>query len=229
MRVLLLTLVPPNPPDSGPKVKTHYLLRSLAERHDVTLVTFVRSEAEAAAARALGGLCEAVYTVPLRRSRARDAWALAGSFVRMRPFLMLRDESRPMRRLLRELVARERFDLAHADQLNMAQFALGTGLPTVLDAHNAVWTIFRRLARQERGARRLLMEIEWRRIRRYEGRACRASTAVMAVSEEDRAALLDAGAPEPIAVIPIAVDVRGVAPVARREGAQGILSMATMY
>jgi glycosyltransferase involved in cell wall biosynthesis len=229
MRILLLTLVVPNPPDSGPRIKTHYLLRYLAQRHLVTLVSFVRSEAEEAAARALTGLCEAVYTVPMQRSRPRDAAYLLGSMVSSRPFLMLRDESRAMRRLLRDLLARDTFDLVHADQLNMAQFALSTGLPVVLDEHNAVWTIFARLARQERGLKRLVMELEWRRLRRYEGQVCRSAAAVMSVSVEDRAALLDAGAAEPIPIIPIAVDVAGIQPVARRPDAQGILSMATMY
>jgi len=65
MRILLLALVVPNPPDSGPKIKTHYLLRYLAQRHEVTLVAFVRSAAEDAAARELEGLCQAVYTVPI--------------------------------------------------------------------------------------------------------------------------------------------------------------------
>jgi glycosyltransferase involved in cell wall biosynthesis len=229
MRILLLTLVVPNPPDSGPKIKTHYLLRYLAQHHEVTLVAFARSDAERAAARELEGLCRAVYTVPIERSRLRDAGYLLASLFSARPFLMLRDESAPMHRLLRQLVARERFDLVHADQLNMAQFGLATGLPVVLDEHNAVWTIFRRLARQERGPRRWLLELEWRRLRRYEGRVCRASAAIMAVSAEDRAALLDAGAREPIASIPIAVDIAGVQPVARSQVAQGILSMATMY
>jgi glycosyltransferase involved in cell wall biosynthesis len=111
----------------------------------------------------------------------------------------------------------------------MAQFALGTGLPMVLDEHNAVWTIFQRMARQERGLKRLLLEVEWRRLKRYEGRICRASAAVVAVSADDRAALLDAGAPESIAVIPIAGEIRELQPVRRNPDAHGILSMATMY
>jgi glycosyltransferase involved in cell wall biosynthesis len=229
MRILLLTLVPPNPPDSGPKVKTHYLLRYLAQRHTVTLVSFVRSEAEEAAARALEGLCQDVYTVPIRRSRGRDVAYLLASLASPQPFLMLRDESRAMRRLVADLAAREPFDVVHADQLNMMRFALATRLPVVLDAHNAVWTIFRRLAQQERGLKRLLLELDWRKLKRYEGSLCRASAAVMAVSAEDHAALLAAGAREPIVDIPIAVDVAGIAPVARHPDACGVLSMATMY
>src|SRR5262249_25697179 len=156
----------------------------------------VRDAAEESAARALKPLCEAVYTVPMRRSRVRDAGYLLASMVGARPFLMLRDESQAMRWQLRDLLMRERFALGHADQLNMAQFALATGLPTVLDEHNAVWTIFQRLAQQERGLKRLLLELEWRRLRRYEGQICRAADAVMSVSAEDRAALLAAGAAE---------------------------------
>ncbi len=30
MRTLLLTQIVPNPPDAGPKAKTHYVLRTLA-------------------------------------------------------------------------------------------------------------------------------------------------------------------------------------------------------
>jgi len=229
MHILLLTLVAPNPPDSGPKVKTHYLLRYLAQQHEVTLVSFVRSAAEEAAARELAGLCRAVYTVPIQRSRVRDIGYLLASFFSARPFLMLRDESRAMRRQLRELLEREQFDLAHADQLNMAPFARATGLPVVLDEHNAVWTIFQRMVEQERGIKRLLLELEWRRLKRYEGRICRSSAAVMTVSEEDRAALEAAGAPQNMPIIPIAVEVAGIQPVQRQPNAQGMLSMATMY
>ncbi len=229
MRVLLLTLLAPNPPDSGPRIKTHYLLRYLAQRHTVTLVSFVRSDAEEAAARALKPFCKAIYTVPISRSRLRDIGYLLASQFGGRSFLMLRDEVQAMRQLLSDLLSRERFDLVHADQLNMVRFALGTGLPVVLDEHNAVWTMFQHMARQERGIKRLLLELVWRRLRRYEGRVCRESHAVMAVSAEDRAALLAAGASDPISVIPIAVDVAGIQVVPRQPSAQSILSMATMY
>jgi glycosyltransferase involved in cell wall biosynthesis len=130
---------------------------------------------------------------------------------------------------LRVLLAREQFDLVHADQLNMAPFGRATGLPMVLDQHNAVWTIFRRLAEQEHGIKRLLLELEWRRLKRYEGRVCRASAAVMTVSEEDRVALEAAGAPQNMPIIPIAVEVAGIQPTQRQPNAQGMLSMATMY
>lgn len=230
MRILLLTLVVPNPPDSGPRIKTHYVLRWLADRHEVTLVSFVRDAAEEAAAQALAPLCRGgIYTVPIRRSRIRDIAFLMASFVQKMPFLMLRDESPAMRALLQKLLKEHSFDLIHIDQLNMALFAQNTNLPVVLDEHNAVWTIFARMARQERGLKRFLLEFEWRRLRQYEAQICNQAMAVMAVSDEDRLALRDAGATGSISVIPIAVDVAGIQAVQRQDDAKAILSMATMY
>ena len=65
MRILLLTQLLPYPPDSGPKVKTYNVLRYLAQRHQVHLVSFARSAGEAAGASALAGLCATVTTIPL--------------------------------------------------------------------------------------------------------------------------------------------------------------------
>ena len=47
MKTLLLTQVLPYPPDSGPKVKTWNVIKYLARRHEVTLVSFVRGDQSA--------------------------------------------------------------------------------------------------------------------------------------------------------------------------------------
>jgi sugar transferase (PEP-CTERM/EpsH1 system associated) len=234
VHILLLTQVVPFPPDSGPKIKTYYLLRHLATQHRVTLVTFTRNEAEEQAAASLRELCAAVHTVPLTRSRVRDGMALARSLRSGRPLVIERDDDPGMRTLLERLVREEAaagrpFDLVHADQLNMGQFAEPLGLPRLLDQHNAVWTVVIRMMVQERGPKRLLLEREWRLLQRYEGDLCRRFEAVTTVSAEDRAALQQAaGAPREMPVIPIAIDVAGQPPVPREPGARGILSMATM-
>lgn len=145
MRVLLLTQVVPYPPDSGPRVKTWHTLRYLASRHELTLVSFVRSPAEVEAARGLHQHCRAVHTVPLVRSRARDVAAFARSLASGRPFLVERDDLPAMRATIRDLLAAEHYEVLHADQLSMGQYAepvAHAGGPLcVLDAHNAVWSV----------------------------------------------------------------------------------------
>jgi glycosyltransferase involved in cell wall biosynthesis len=228
-QVLFLTQVLPHPPDSGPKIRTWNLLLSLARHADVTLVSFVREDAPDV--RALEGVCRAVHTVRMRRGLARDVWHLGRSLVTRRPFTILRDERRAMAALVDRLVATRRFDVVHADQMYMAQYAaLVPDVQRVLDAHNALWLLYRQLAAlSPPGPRRLLLARESRLMRAYEGRVCRAFDAVIAVSAVDRRALEAAiGRPSEIAVVPIAVDTDALRPMRRARGDR-ILHVGTMY
>ncbi|MFV9504556.1 MAG: glycosyltransferase family 4 protein [Oscillochloridaceae bacterium umkhey_bin13] len=235
MRILLLTLVAPYPPDSGPKVKTYNLLQYLGRHHEVTLVALVRSAQEQAHAEQLRGLCHAVYTVPFRRSRWRDLGYFMASLLSGTSFLMRRDESPALRQLLADLTARESFDLIHPDQLNMAQFAVDLPGARVLDQHNAVWTIVARMAANEPWLpKRMLLDLEARRLRRYEAAICARFDALLAVSEPDlhflqlAAAEIGVSLP-PTTVVPIAVDARAAPPITRIDQPLTILSMATMF
>jgi polysaccharide biosynthesis protein PslH len=237
MRILLLTQVLPYPPDSGPRIKTYNMVQHLAQRHEVTLVSLVRTEKEAADAERLRGLCADVHTVPLRRSRARDVYHLARSFVADLPFIIARDHSAELHQLLRNLTARTQFDAIHVDQLNMVQFAFGLPVPRiVLDQHNAVWTIPQRMADHLRlGPKRLFLEIEARRLRRYEAEVCARVDAVLAVSEQDRWALNLAaeehgvGQAREMAIVPIAIDTHTERAIPREPNPRRILSLATMF
>ncbi len=232
MRILLLTQVVPYPLDSGPKIKTYNVLRYLAERHEVHLVSFARSSVEESSARALRAHCASVTTVPLRRSRARDLAYLARSLATGRPFLVERDDIRAMRRTIDDLHARRPFDAVHADQLSMAQYAVDLPVPLrVLDEHNAVWTIVRRAAEREAwGPHRVAAELEWRKLRAYEGQVCRRFDLVTVVSQEDRADLEEAvGGCFGATVIPIAVDTRALAFAPSDPSARHIVSVATMF
>jgi glycosyltransferase involved in cell wall biosynthesis len=230
MRTLFLTQVLPYPPDSGPKVKTWNVIKYLARDHAITLVSFTRGDQSADVAQLLR-YCEAVHTVPIERGLMPDGLAMARSLASGHPWMMLRDHRSAMAQLVDRLARASHFDIAHADQLNMAQYALRVSARRVLDAHNALWTLYRRLAdTMPHGPKRWMLERDWRLLRAYEGRMVRLFDAVLAVSDEDRAALLDAAdARREISVIPIAVDTDEVVPIARRADADHILHVGTMY
>ncbi len=235
MRILMLTLIAPYPPDSGPKIKTYNVLQYLCERHEVTLVSLVRNEQERAHAESLRRICREVYTVPFQRSRWNDARFLLKSALTGESFILSRDTSPELHQLLRQLTAREHFDIIHADQLNMAPFAVDLpGGARIIDQHNAVWTIVARMAARSDLIRRIGLQIEARRLRRAEARLCARFDGMLAVSEPDYAflklAAADAGvALPPTAIIPIAIDTRSEAPVQRHSAPNMILSMATMF
>lgn len=252
MRVLFLTQIIPYPPDAGPKVKTWHVLRFLAESgHRITLVSFVRPEERPFVDR-MREVCEQVHTIPIRRSRLSDLRYWLRSHLTGRPFLIERDDLRAMRATVTGLLEKEQFDLVHADQLTMTQFAPlgrnttgslhgtdGESSPArVFDAHNAVWTIVERMRENAPLPLQPVLGLEARRIKAYEGRIVRTFEHTLAVTEPDRRLLAEAaafahageaGGADTIRVIPIAVDTRQLPPARRRPGSTNILTLGTLH
>jgi len=231
MKILLLTQVLPYPPDSGPKVKTYNMIKFISQNHDLTLVSFVRGD-QSSEVEHLRQFCRAVYPVPIRRSRFMDGLAVINSLVTSTPWFMARDDRREMRATLASLCAKEKFDIVHADQLNMAQYARRIpGAAWVLDAHNAVWLLYRRLAQTTQNSWvRLALEREWRLLKQYEGAVCRTFDAVLTVSEADKTALEEASEGKGnLMVAPIAVDPEAIPLISRAAQADHILHIGTMF
>ncbi len=212
MRILFMTQVLPFPLDAGPKVRAYHVIRYLADAgHDVHLLSFGRGESEDLI-QPLRRMCASVNLVPIVRSRVRDVRDGVRSVLTGMPFLVLRDHVAAMRRKLEEIAGRTSFDAQHLDQLWMAPYGLG-GVQagrTVLDQHNAVFMIPRRMAERQRNPiARALLHGEAARLQRYEQDACRQLDRVVWVTEEDRRAVLEPSAPFAEgrnAVIPIATD-----------------------
>jgi glycosyltransferase involved in cell wall biosynthesis len=237
MKVLFLTQVLPFPPDSGPKVKTWNVLKCLAQTHQLTLVSFVRGDQSDAVAR-LRSICHEVHVVPMKRGWAQNLVSLARSLWNGEPWVMLRDDRAEMRELVDQLADSRPFDLVHADQLNMAQYALRVrGVRRLLDAHNALWLLYSRLAETSTNpALRWLFRRDARLLKRYEGEMCRKFETVLTVSDVDRLALSQAarsaGQGEDRSdpqVIPIAVDTDELPLLRRGRSANRILHMGTMF
>lgn len=235
MRILFLTQVLPYPLDAGPKTRAYYVLRYLAQGHEITLVSFVRETDTAAAINHLATLCHDIYTIPMLRSRAQDVRFLARSLLSDTPFLIARDTVPEMTGLIQCLVADADYDIVHADQLWMAPYALlaresVTGrLPRlVLDQHNAVFQIPRRLKESEKNpAKRWLLDLEARKMARYEADVCRHFDHVVWVTAEDRAAV---GVPEvPSTVIPICVDPDSQQPIRRTANPQRVTFLGGLH
>ncbi len=88
------------------------------------------------------------------------------------------------------MVAQQRFDAVHADQLSTAHHALRVpNAQRVLDQHNAVWTIVERLGSNETlPPKRLVLERETRLLKKHEAAMGSAFDRVITVTEQDRRA-----------------------------------------
>lgn len=221
MRILFLTQVLPYPLDAGPKVRAYYTLRHLAARgHSITLVSFVRGSDTSEAVEHLRGYCEHVITVPLQRTRWQDGLALGRSLLTGEPLLIARDHAAPMYKTVQALVDECHFDAIHADQLWMAPYALAARARAerqsdkprlILDQHNAVFLIPRRMASQAHNpVTRWGYGRESARMAAFEARTCLAFDRVVTVTDEDQQHLLqlyqNGRRPGFAGVIPICLD-----------------------
>ncbi len=233
MNILFLTQILPYPLDAGPKIRIYYVLRYLAQYHRVTLIAFTRGATDERNAEQLRSFLHAVHTVPIQRSRIRDGFFLAQSVLTDQPFLIVRDQVAAMHATIQRVMHDEHFDAVHADQLGMAQYAVGlNGVTQVLDQHNAVWTIVQRMWQNERqGPRKWVMAREWRTLQRYEARTCQQFDHIVTVTEEDARALqsLDPTFPLPITVMPICIDPAALPRVAVAERPRNIIFLGGMF
>jgi glycosyltransferase involved in cell wall biosynthesis len=242
-KILFLTQIVPFPPDAGPKVKTYHVIRALVRQgHAVTLVSFVRPE-EVRHIPALQEICESVHTVPIRRSRMADAGYMVRSYLTNRPFLIERDDLRPMQEMVDRLVREDDFQFIHADQLTMVQFAIrgASAFPdkkpkVIFDAHNAVWTIVERMKDNARWFLKPVLTVEARRVKQYEGTLLKTVDHVLAVTEVDQKLLEEAmhvsksgDRVSPMTVIPIAVDTGKLQPIKRKPGSKNIVTLGTLH
>lgn len=197
MRILYLAQLVPYPADAGPKIRMYYVLRYLAAAgHQVTLLAFHRPDDTPEAIAHLTQYCYEVKTVLMPRSRLLDGLGLLRSVVTGRPFLIARDHVAAMYQAIHDLTGRDTFDIIHADQLWMAPYALAASQfsrhrpRTVLDQHNAVYLIPRRLAAQNRNPLvRAFLRWEERKMAAYEVKSCAQFDGLAWVTDDDKVAL----------------------------------------
>lgn len=207
-RVLLVTPVPPYPPDNGGLLRIYSLVKRLSERYDFSLLTFVRSTGERrfqqnAAAMALGRLFSQVHAVP------KESTELPRAAVPDMPGTAREWFSPEMAGTLARLTSEGKADLVHIEFLQMAFYAWYVrGVPAVLTEHDlSHLSLFRSYFREWTGLRRFARAGEWLATRRYHREVCSRFDGLVALTPGDRE-LLRRSAPEgKVSLIPTCVDL----------------------
>ncbi|MGE3513169.1 MAG: glycosyltransferase family 4 protein [Vicinamibacterales bacterium] len=213
MRILFLTETVPYPLDSGGRIKTYYTLQALSSVHEVHCHAFIRETAQAVAQEPLQRVAASLTLHLVPRSVGREMLFAVKSLLTGAPYTVVRHFDPSVMRTLEAATREKRFDAVYCDHLSMMTYGLRLALPILHDAHNVEHEIVRRFAGTARGLRRIAAELEWRYVRRYEGRVYSRCSLIYAVSEVDARQIRAMGGPAPrIAVVPIAVDAQSPVP-----------------
>ncbi len=197
MKILVLSSRFPWPADTGGKLRIFHLVRCLAERHQVTFLSFARSgsvapERLAVLAEHARVLAPVVLPPPGLLGRTNARW-----------------RSEEMRAQIREALRRERFDLVLSAEILAGYYGAEIeGIPRILD--NCELGVFLQRCADPRLFRRLLYRREWRRKGSFTASVAARHDACTVVSDGEQTSLesiLPAGAM--VRVVPNGADVQG--------------------
>jgi sugar transferase (PEP-CTERM/EpsH1 system associated) len=214
MRILFLTPQLPYPPEQGTTIRNYHLMRGLADRHDLSLLTFAEPDQDLTATDTLRSFCRQIEVVPAPQRRLADR--LRGLLLSRWPDMALRLTSPAFARRLSGWLSERCFDVVQIEGIEMARYleaaASAPDHPCIVyDDHNAEYVLQERAFRSDilRPARlhaALYSFIQWRRLRRYEAEVCRRADRVVTCSAADAAALRRIAPEVQVAVVPNGVD-----------------------
>ena len=211
LRVLFITEYLPWPLHSGGRIRTYHILRQVALRHEVTLVT-QEPPGDTDGEERMRALVSRFYSVALKpQPFIRKTLAATFSLASPRPYISGYSHYRSaLSRLIRTLTSRECFDIVHLDHLDAAVYLQDClSQPVIyLDEHNYETRLLQSAhAKTSKILLRWYLGSQQRKLTRFESHILRAVHAVGVVSTHD-AAMVSAVAPETaLEVIPNGVDL----------------------
>ncbi|MBW7881786.1 MAG: glycosyltransferase [Caldilineaceae bacterium] len=230
MNILLLTPQLPFPPRQGTTIRNFSLIKALAARHTIDLITFLAPGEELGPDNPLHQLCREIACVaqPARPTirRARDL------ITTVTPDMGLRLESPAMHTQVQAWAGERHYDIVQVEGIELAQYGMaiaghkhGRQRPALLfDNHNCEYLLQQRNALTDlRQPRRWIAAayslIQWRKLRRYEATILRTADATVAVSEADRLALEKLAPEVPVTVVSNGIDIATYRPDPNRVAA----------
>ncbi len=210
MKILNILPYSPVPPHFGGALRIFHLLRAMAERHDVTVISFGTAGAAEQLSREIPRLRSVKMVPPTSRlsgfrKRGGQAWAIASG----RSAVSLIYRSRAMQSAIRGILKRERFDAIQMENYQMGEYSLdgAGGAFRILDAQNVEYDSAQRMAKNTPSPlRRWFYDREAKSILLEETAVYRNQDAIFVTSERD-GALLGNITGVPKFVIPNGVDL----------------------
>jgi glycosyltransferase involved in cell wall biosynthesis len=121
MRILFLSYWYPYPTDNGSKIRILGLLRGLAQKHEVTLLSFADESQVRSMTSELDAVCREVRLVPRKSYKPGEFRALLG-LINPTPRYISDTFSTEMASSIKEVLATQEFDLVIASQLGTARY-----------------------------------------------------------------------------------------------------------
>lgn len=200
------------PLTSGGRLRSFHIIRELSQRHQLTVITSQLPGEDGAELQQQLPQCRQIITVahtPAKRLSLRFMLALFKSWFSTLPVDLYKNRIPALSKQVEVELATGDYDLCIADFLvAMPNVPAQASTPVLHFSHNVEYMIWQRLATAASNPlQRLVLALEWRKMRRYEHRACSRAALTVAVSEQDRQRLAKGTKGAQLRAIPTGVDV----------------------
>lgn len=204
----MLTPYLPYPPTSGGQVRSYNLIKNLAKKHKITLFSLVKDEEEKSYLREIELYCEEVKIF----ERPKHPWAIKNILKTgfgFYPFLMIRNFSNEEKKSLRDLLAKEKFDLIHAENFYVMPHLPKTDIPILLTEQTILYQVFKHfveaLPKHLFWLKPILMIDVWK-LKYWEGHYWRKADFLAAASSDDLVFFQSLSPGKKVEIIPNGVD-----------------------
>jgi glycosyltransferase involved in cell wall biosynthesis len=230
MKILFVTPFLPSPPRFGGQRRLDGLMRQLAQKHEVSVLAFNRTDEWAEASlEATRGYCRRVVNVPnldltdMRQKRTLQLRSLVSTHSYEGLLAARRSD---FQRVFEQMLSDTAYDVVQVEFAQMAAFTFArrAGQVFVLDEHNVEYDILRRTARSSGTLpRQIYNALNWRKLAREEQGAWKRFDGVALTSDRDERLVREKLPTARTAVIPNGVDLTAFAPVTGSAEAKTLL------
>ena len=186
-KILFLSHRAPFPPDKGEKIRAHYILRHLAQRHEVLLGAPAVLRAEMSSLEEAKGLCKTVFYGRLGDFRSKANLLLG--FLTARPLSVMRFVEPRLKTWVHETIAQEQPDFIYIFSTAMGAYlpkALPAATQLIVDFVDADAEKWRAYAAKTPFPLNLVYALEFKRLKRFEERLLESTQSGIIVSETEK-------------------------------------------
>jgi len=185
MKILMITPYLPYPLVSGGQIRSYNLLKLLAKKHQITLVSFIRKEEEKDSIQHLQNFCKDVRIV--LRGKAWSPKNILVSGLSYFPFLIAIYYSQKAKKIISELLEGEDFDLIHAETFYVMPNIPKTKVPIILVEQTVEFLVYAHFVQTSWFLPlKILLAYDVFKIKFWEKHFWQKAKMVIAMSESDR-------------------------------------------
>lgn len=208
-RILVLDEEIPLPANTGKRIRTMNLLLRLAPSFEIDLLVHASGAAEGdiATLRAQGVNVHIATSQVPRKGGVRFYAGVLASLCSSLPYSVYSHRHRAFASLLKSLLDEHDYDLVHCEWTPYAIYRTGGQIPWSVSGHNIESEVWARLAESRpRSPMRVFLELQARRMARFEKRVFSSIPCATAVSERDARRISSWGCHQ-VEVVPNGVDL----------------------